>query len=173
MLVQYTESYTELPKKQSKNKMAFSGGSLGEKLSTQLGNDIATSKSARVIIPVCHIYLDHMMDLLLKKNLPPEDYQKIENDRHFGFWKKLQKLKGMKRLEKDKKYYPMLSDDEYHDLETINDVRNDFVHKFEPDLKSVTEKISSLKLSIVFDNPLKTYAEEALVLMQYLEEKLT
>jgi len=107
--------------------MAFSGGSLGDKLATQLGNDIATSQSARVIIPVCHIYLDHMMDLLLKKNLPPEDYQKIENDRHFGFWKKLQKLKNMKRLEKDKKYYPMLSDDEYHDLETINDVRNDFV----------------------------------------------
>ena len=51
----------------------------------------------------------------------------------------------MKRLEIDNKYYPMLSDNEYHDLEIINDVRNDFVHKFEPDLTSVSKKISSLK----------------------------
>jgi len=152
--------------------MAFTGGSLGDKLATQLSKDIATSQSSRVIIPVCHIYLEHMMNLLLKKNLSTEEYQKIENDRHFGFWKKLDKLNSIKRLEKDEKYYPVLSDDEYHDLEVINDVRNDFVHEFEPDLQSVTEKINSLKLIIHFENPLKTYLEDAIQLMEYLEQKL-
>jgi len=41
--------------------MGFVKGDIGDELMVQLSKDIATSKSARVIVPVCHIYLEHMV----------------------------------------------------------------------------------------------------------------
>jgi len=41
--------------------LGFSGGSLQANLMDSLSKDIATSKSARVIVPVCNIYLEYMM----------------------------------------------------------------------------------------------------------------
>jgi len=100
-------------------------------LVVELGNDLATSRSARVIIPCAHIYLEHIMNLVLEKHLPEEEYLQISDDRSFGFKRKLNKLNDMS----------LLSDDEYNDLDLINEIRNDFVHDLRPDLEIINQKI--------------------------------
>jgi len=139
--------------------MAFTGGSLGDTLATQLSKDIATSQSGRVIIPVCHIYLEHMMTLLIQNKITiPENTLKKSN-----FSKKIHLLVDRK----------LLSMDEHHDLEVINDIRNDFVHEFEPEMNSVTDKTNSFKLTIPYpSNSVKTYVDDVLMLMELLEQKI-
>ena len=97
----------------------------------ELGNDLATSRSARVIIPCAHIYLEHMMNRVLEQNLLAVEYQRILTDRHFGFKRKLDRLHDMN----------LLSDDEHKDLDLINEIRNDFVHDLRPDLEIINDRI--------------------------------
>ena len=135
-----------------------------ESLVDSLGNDIGTSKSARVIVPVSHIYLEYLMNLLLEKTIEPEEFVNIQNDRYFGFKKKLDRLNKMGKL----------SADEYHDLDLINDTRNDFMHEFKPDLEIIHKRIMKMKFHIYNDkaNPLKAIIDDILSIMMFLEQKI-
>jgi len=128
----------------------------------QLSNDIANSKSARVIIPVCHIYLEHMMNLLLEKKY--DESKQFLSNRDNGFKKKLDKLNDLE----------LLSGDEYHDLKLINDIRNDFVHTFKPDLKETHQRILKLKFHVFNEkrNPTEVILYDIIQLMSQLEQKI-
>ena len=128
----------------------------------ELSNDIATSKSARVIVPVCHIYLEHMLDLLLMKKF--SHAKKFLRNTNNGFYEKVNKLKKLK----------ILSDDEYHDLSLINNIRNKFVHNFKPDLKLISTKILRLRLHKFNKkrNPVEVILYDIIQLMSLLDQKL-
>ena len=134
-----------------------------EKLVEELSNDIGTSKSARVIVPVCHIYLEHMMNIILEKNLSSDEFQKIKNDENFGFFKKLCKINEL----------GLFTEDEYHDLELINQVRNSLVHEFRPDLEEIIQKIRELRFHQFNENRnhVDVILTDILHLMMFLEKK--
>ncbi len=128
----------------------------------ELSNDIGNSKSARVIIPLCHIYLEHMMNLLIEKKYDESD-QFLSNWKN-GFYEKLHKLCDLN----------LLSIDEHYDLEKINTIRNKFVHNFKPDLVPITQQISELRLSIYNKNanPVKAILDTIITLVELLERKI-
>ena len=134
-------------------------------LISELGNDLATSRSARVIIPCTHIYLEHMMNRVLEQNLPAVEYQRILTDRHFGFKRKLDRLHDME----------LLSDDEHTDLDLINEIRNDFVHDLRPDLQIINQKIFDGLHFHVFNqnrNPVEAILYDMIQLMELLGRKI-
>ena len=135
-----------------------------DSLMDELSNDIATSKSARVIIPVCHIYIEHLMNIIFEKRLDSVEFKKIMEDRYFGFKQKIDKLKEMLEL----------SDDEYHDLDLINEIRNDFSHEFKPDLAVISKKIFNLKFHVYNENanPIKVILDDVITIMAKLEQKI-
>jgi len=114
--------------------MGFAEGSIGDKLASQLANDIGTSKAARVIIPVTHIYLEHAMTLLIMKKS-----DKGEN--------LVGKNKKSSFLEKAKILYALheFNDDEYNELRKLNTIRNQFAHNFNPDEKETIKLGLELK----------------------------
>jgi len=142
--------------------MGFVAGSIRDTLVQELSNDIGNSKSTRVIIPLCHIYLEHMMTLLLEKKYDESD--KFLADTNNSFKKKLEKLNEL----------GLLSDDEYNDLDLINQTRNDFVHTFKPDLEVVQERIFQLKHHVFNEktNPVKAILYDIIELMLFLEQKI-
>jgi len=144
--------------------MGFVGGSSGDKLMEELSRDIANSKSARVIVPVSHIYLEHQMTLILQQVLQEDEFKKIKEDKHFGFKKKLERVKTME----------LLSEDEYHDLDLINDTRNDFVHEFKPDLDQITKRIFQMKFHVFNEkrNPVEAILYDMIQLMSNLDQKI-
>jgi len=130
-----------------------------------LSNDIGNSTSARVIVPLCHIYLEHFMNRVLEQNLPAVEYQRILTDKHFGFKRKLDRLHDME----------LLSDDEHTDLDLINDTRNDFVHEFKPDLQIINDRIFAGLHFHVFNakrNPVEAILYDMVQLMELLGSKL-
>ena len=133
-----------------------------ESLIDQLSNDIGNAHSSRVVIPVSHIYLEHMMRLILEKRLGEEELDKLETT-SFGFKKKLGKLNEMGEL----------SEDEYYDLNMINWIRNQLVHNFKADLFEVHEKVLSLHFHQFNENrnPVEVVLHDALELMMKLEQK--
>ena len=128
----------------------------------ELSKDIGNSKSARVIIPVCHIYLEYMMKLLIEKK--DKKAQEFLADRRNGFKKKLEKLNNL----------DLLSEEEYHDLDLINDIRNDFVHTFKPDLEEISKRILELKFHVFNKkrNPVEVFLYDIIQLMSQLEQKI-
>lgn len=133
-----------------------------EDLMDSLSNDIATSKSARVIVPVCHIYLEHMMDLLLTKKY--SEHEKFLSNSDNGFKKKLDKLNELK----------LLSDDEFHDLDKLNKIRNRFTHEFKPDLEQIHQWALSLKFHVFNEkrNPVEVILYDIIEIMTKLEQKI-
>lgn len=144
--------------------MGYSVGSPGDKIMIELSNDIGNSKSARVIVPVCHIYLEHQMTLILEKELLEDEFKKINEDKFFGFKKKLDRLRTME----------LLSKDEYHDLDLINETRNDFVHEFRPNLEGITERIFKMKFHVFNQNrnPVEVILYDIIQLMEHLDQKI-
>ena len=81
--------------------------------------DISTSESPRVIVPIIHLYLDHIFDLVLAKQW--DKSSKTINERS-GYNEKLKIL-----------YARNLIDDEHFEtLKSINTIRNEFAHSFNP-----------------------------------------
>jgi len=134
----------------------------GDELILELSSDIGNSQSARVIIPVCHIYLEHLMNLLIEKEY--DEYVQFLSNWKNGFYEKLHKLCDLN----------LLSVDEHYDLEKINTIRNKFVHNFKPDLIPITKDISELRLSIYNEkmNPVKATLDTIITLMELLIQKI-
>jgi hypothetical protein len=97
----------------------FSVPSTGNTLMIELNHDLGTSKSARVIVPIMHIYLEHVLELLLKKYWKNSD--KVLQGRP-SYLHKLQLVYSLNRI----------TDRQYEDLKNINNVRNEFTHSFKP-----------------------------------------
>jgi uncharacterized protein YutE (UPF0331/DUF86 family) len=133
-----------------------------EDLVDSLAKDLATSTSPRVIIPVCHIYLEYMISLIIKKKY--EESETFLADYRNGFKNKIDLLNRLK----------ILPEDEYTDLESINQIRNNFVHIFNPDLNDMAEKIYKLKFHIFNRNadPKTIIIHTILELMMRLEHRL-
>ena len=127
-----------------------------------LKHDLATTESPRVIIPVFHIYLEHMLSLIIEKRI--HDGKKFLKNSSNGFYEKIKLLKEL----------TILSDDEYHDLNLINQTRNEFTHKFKPDLQALAEKIFKLKFHTYNKNvdPKTIIIYDILQIMMHLEQKL-
>jgi|APSaa5957512535_1039671.scaffolds.fasta_scaffold08262_6 hypothetical protein len=134
-----------------------------ESLIDQLSNDIGNAHSARVVIPVSHIYLEFMMRLILEKRLSKEEFENLDKDWNFGFKKKLDKLNSMGEF----------SDDEYYDLDIINWIRNQLTHNFKADLFDIHDKVLSLHFHKFNKNrnPVEVVLYDVLELMQKLEQK--
>ena len=81
-------------------------GKLGDELILELSSDIGNSQSARVIIPLCHIYLEHLMNLLIEKEYD-KSVQFLSNSKN-GFYEKLHKLCDLNLLSVDEHYNPNL-----------------------------------------------------------------
>lgn len=127
-----------------------------------LKHDLATTESPRVIIPVCHIYLEHMLTLIIEQKYP--DAKKFLENTSNGFDKKIELLKNL----------TVLSDDEYLDLKSINQIRNNFTHTFKPNLHEIAEKIFKLNFHIYNKNadPKTVIIYDILQIMMRLEQKL-
>lgn len=97
----------------------FSVPSTGNTLMIELTNDIGTSKSPRVLVPLMHIYLEHVFELLLKKHWKKSDKILLGRPSY------LQKLQLVYSLN-------LISDEQYEDLKNINNIRNEFAHSFRP-----------------------------------------
>src|SRR2546428_12165314 len=100
--------------------------SVGNTLMIELTNDIGTSKSPRVIVPIMHIYLEHVFELLLKKYWTKSDKVLAGRPSY------LQKLQLVYSLN-------LINDDQYEDLKNINNIRNEFTHSFMPKDTEVTK----------------------------------
>jgi hypothetical protein len=133
-----------------------------EEFMDSLKHDLATTESPRVIIPVCHIYLEHMLSLIIEKRY--SDGKKFLKDPNNGFKKKIDLLKDL----------TVLSDDEHYDLDLINQIRNNFIHTFKPNLQEIAEKIFKLKFHIYNKNtdPKTVIIYDILQIMIHLEQKL-
>jgi hypothetical protein len=111
----------------------FVSPSTGNTLMLELTKDIANSKSPRVIVPIMHIYLEHVFELLLKKYWNNAD--KILNGRP-SYLQKLQLLYSLN----------LIDDNQYENLRYINNIRNEFAHSFKPrdnEIMSLCLKLSN------------------------------
>jgi len=133
-----------------------------ESLVEQLAKDLQTAHSARVVIPVCHMYLEYILRLLLAKRLSREEFERLDSDWNFGFNKKLKKLNEMGEF----------STEEYYDLDTINRIRNDLVHEFNTTLEDIRDRGVSLHFHQFNENrnPTDVILNDILSLMQELEK---
>jgi len=69
----------------------------------------------------------------------------------------------------------LFSDDEYNDLDLINDIRNDFVHEFRPDLQIINTRIFEGLTFHVFNprrNPVEAILYDMVTLMELLGSKI-
>jgi len=129
--------------------MAFHSGFVndGVDIMEQFTKDIGTSKSPRVIVPIVHLYLEHVFDLVLKKH-----WDKTSNviSERTGYSEKIKIL-----------YARNLIDDEHFEtLKAINNIRNEFAHSFNP----TDSKIENLTLKVKGH----AYTTERLWLDRYL-----
>ena len=142
--------------------MGFSSGSTGDKLMEQMQNDIGTNKSPRVIIPIIHLYLDHVLSLLIEKKSEVASELLGDNIRS-SFIEKLKILYALN----------VVNQEEFKELKRINKIRNDFAHSFNPDEDKV--KNEAMKLTFHVYNERRSYTEMILYsgieLMSRLDEK--
>ncbi len=142
--------------------MGFSADSTGDKLMVQMQNDIGTNKSPRVIIPIIHLYLDHIMSLLLEKKSAVASELLGDNIRS-SFIEKLKILYALN----------VVNQEEFKELKRINKIRNDFAHSFNPDEDRV--KNEAMKLTLHVFNERRSYTEMILYsgieLMSRLDDK--
>lgn len=103
----------------------------GSKIMESFQKDIGHTQNPRILIPIMHLYLEHIFDLVLKKCWDESNI--IINDRS-GYSEKL-KLLFTRNL---------INNERYDTLKAINAIRNEFVHSFNPDDK----KIEKLTLNI-------------------------
>jgi len=109
----------------------FIVGKIGDNLMEELGKDIANSKSPRVLVPIMHLYLDHVFSLVLKKYW--DKSSEIVNERS-NYLQKLNLLYARN----------LINDDQYESLKAINNIRNEFAHSFDPNDNTIQKHASKL-----------------------------
>ncbi len=140
----------------------FSVPSTGNTLMVELTHDIGTSKSPRVIVPMMHIYLEHVLELLLKKHWT--NSQKILQGRP-SYLHKLQLVYSLN----------LITDEQYEDLKNINNVRNAFAHSFKPkdqDVKKLCLKLTNHPYTKLRKSWLDMYGYSVIGLMSELTNSL-
>ncbi len=143
--------------------MGFSAGSKGDKLMEQLAKDIGNSHSARVIIPVMHNYLEHVLErLILEKTGSPEIF--YPKNYSPSFLIKTQILYVLK----------ILDTSQFQELQIINTIRNKFIHQFEPDPQNIRDLGLKLKFHKFNEkrSPIEMVSTSCIELMSQLTEKL-
>ena len=113
--------------------MVFNSGFVGEgiPIMEELQKDLCNTKSLRVIIPITHLYLEHIFDLVLAAQW---DKSSMVMSERSGYGEKIKLLYALK----------LIDDERFETLKTINNIRNEFAHSFNPDDK----KIKKLTLKI-------------------------
>lgn len=124
--------------------MGFVGGSEGDLLVTQMGEDIATSRSPRIIISSMHFYIEHVLHRLIQEYFTNSEELLKFDDRGYvaGYWKKTKILH-------DKQ---IIDDMIFQELGLINEIRNEFMHSFEADNQEILSFFSFLGIYIFFYN---------------------
>ena len=106
----------------------FSGGSVGDQLMQDLTKLIGTNNHPRIIVPITHLYLEHVFELVLTKLWTESDVVISERS---GYLEKLRLLYARNIIDAER----------YTTLKTINDIRNEFAHSFDPNDTKI-EKLS-------------------------------
>jgi len=110
----------------------FLGGSIGDNMMQELTNDIGPSKSPRILVPLLHLYLERVFELVLEKH-----------------WEKSHSVVGERSgyLEKVKLLYArnLIDDDRYKSLKAINNIRNAFAHSFNPKDETIEKYAKDLE----------------------------
>lgn len=113
--------------------MAYNSGFVGKgiEIIESLKKDIEQTRNPRILIPITHLYLEHIFDLVLVKCW---DDSNITLNERSGYSEKLKLLFARNLINKER----------YETLKAINVIRNEFAHSFNPDDK----KIEKLTLKI-------------------------
>jgi|APSaa5957512493_1039668.scaffolds.fasta_scaffold56360_3 hypothetical protein len=109
----------------------FSGGSVGDQLMQDLSNLIGTNNHPRIIVPITHLYLEHIFELVLIKTW--NDSDAILSGRT-GYLDKLRLLYARNIIDKER----------FTTLKVINSIRNEFAHSFDPNdarIENLSEKL--------------------------------
>ena len=109
----------------------FSGGSIGDQLMGDLANLIGTNRHPRIIVPLTHIYLENIFELVLVKLWMESDVVITERS---GYLEKLRLLYARNIIDTER----------YTTLKTINSIRNEFAHSFDPNdtrIENLSEKL--------------------------------
>ncbi len=109
----------------------FVGGRTGDNLMHQLTVDMANATSPRVLVPLLHLYLDHVFDLVLQKHW--DKSPSVINERS-SYLQKLQILYARN----------LISDERYENLKAINNIRNNFAHSFDPNDTTIENQATRL-----------------------------
>ncbi len=109
----------------------FIGGRVGDNLMVQLTNDIANATSPRVLVPILHLYLDHVFDLVLQRHW--DKSPSVINDRS-SYLQKLYLLYARN----------LIPDEKYESLKAINNIRNKFAHSFDPNDQTIERQATKL-----------------------------
>ena len=111
--------------------MGFVGGSEGDILATQMQNDIANSRSPRVIISSMHFYLERVLYRLIQEFVENSSELLERDERGYfpSYWDKTKILHDNN----------IFDDLIFQELGIINEIRNEFIHTFEPDDEKITE----------------------------------
>ena len=111
--------------------MGFVGGSEGNLLASEMAKDIATSKSSRVIISTLHFYIEHVLHRLIQEHFTNSEDLLKSDDRGYvpGYWKKTKILHDNQ----------IIDDMIFQELGLINEIRNEFMHSFEPNNQKILD----------------------------------
>ncbi len=146
--------------------MGFVGGSEGDLLASQMSNDIATSRSPRIIISSMHFYIEHVLHRLIQEHLPnSEELLKFDEKGYVpGYWKKTKILHENQ----------IIDDLIFQELGIINEIRNEFIHSFEPDNQKIWEFCNFLLFHPFNDRKsnIEKASYDALEIMSHLCEML-
>lgn len=113
--------------------MSLHSGFAGEGVTImdKFSKDIGNSKSPRVVVPVTHLYLEHIFDLVLKKQWDKSSNAISERS---GYNEKLKIIYAR----------DLIDDEHFKTLKIINTIRNEFTHSFNP----IDSKIKKLTLGV-------------------------
>jgi len=109
----------------------FSGNSIGDQLMVDLSNLIGTNHHPRIIVPITHLYLEHLFELVLIRTW--DESNAILSGRT-GYLDKLRLLYARNIIDKER----------FTTLKTINSIRNVFAHSFDPNdtrIENLSEKL--------------------------------
>ena len=97
----------------------------------EYAKDIGSSKNPRIVVPITHLYLEHVFDLVLEAQ-----WDKMSNamSGREGYREKLSIIYALK----------LIDDDRFETLSTINSIRNQFTHSFKPNDTKIISQVSKI-----------------------------
>lgn len=104
----------------------------GSEIMDSLQKDIDKTRNPRIIIPITHLYLEHIFDLVLLKKW---DKSNVVINERSGYSEKLKLLLARN----------LITNELYNTLKSINAIRNEFVHSFNPDNKKIEKLAIKIK----------------------------